>query len=308
VSRKKLFFNVACDCEATQKSVNDAALGERAVRGIVDVLHGEGLKGTFFVIARDLEVHASLYGEIHHAGHEVGVHLHPAELGYSEFCGVHGPDEQRAMLRESSVRFAQVMGFAPRAFCMGYGSANDHTYQALVDCGFTHGKCSIPTRVLPECAAVWAGASLDMHYAHRFNRLLCGDLDFVEIPSTLDPDSRVWGGKHPQDLRVELIDARHHWYTIDKAVRRQLRDNVAVSYIQAVTHNTFDFSDRKNFRRETLVGIIESVKSLAANNGLELSSVACSDLASLYRENFPLNAAAVPELTLDTRGRAVCRS
>ena len=48
--------------------------------------------------------------------------------------------------------------------------------------------------------------------------LLSGGLDFVVIPQTIDPDSRMWGGKTPLDLRVELVDAKNHWYTIHKAV------------------------------------------------------------------------------------------
>ena len=78
-----------------------------------------------------------------------------------------------------------------------------------------------------------------MHYAHAYNRLLPEWLDFVEVRRTLDPDSRMWGGKHPQDLRVELVDAKNHWYTIDKAVERQFRENTPVKY--KITHNTYEF-------------------------------------------------------------------
>jgi len=303
----KLFFNIATDCEATQKSVNDAALGERATSGLLEILGGEKLLGTFFVIPSDLEAHARLYRRAEREGHEVGLHLHPAELGYGEFCGVYGFDEQLEIIGKAAERFAQVMGRPPKTFCMGYGSANDHTYPALVELGFTHGKCSIPTRVLPECASVWAGAPLDMHYAHRFNRLLAGDLDFVEIPSTLDPDSRHWGGKHPQDLRVELCDAKTHWYTIDKALKRQISARVPVPYIQAVTHNTFDFSDAKNFRRETLLGIIQAARQLAGAHDCELVPATCADLAAEYRLRVTRKD-STPELVLDTRGRAFNRS
>jgi hypothetical protein len=111
---------------------------------------------------------------------------------------------------------------------------------------------------------VWAGAPLDIHYAHPHNRLLAGNLHFVEIPATLDPESRHWGGKHPQDLRVELCDAKTHWYTVNKALERQRTSDTPLKIIQATTHNTFDFSAPGNFRRETLLGIIDAVRSLVA--------------------------------------------
>ena len=63
--------------------------------------------------------------------------------------------------------------------------------------------------------------SLDAHYPHRHNRSLVGDVDFVDVPGTCDPNHGCGGGA-PQDLRVELVDAKNHWYTIHKAVKRQM--------------------------------------------------------------------------------------
>lgn len=167
-----------------------------------------------------LRAHQSLYKGLKRKGHEVGLHLHPAAQGYQEFCGIYDGETQEKIIKEAARLFAKIMEERPRAFCMGYGSANDYAYPVLIKLGFTHGMCSIPGRILPECASVWAGASLFMHYAHPDNRLLAGDLDFVEIPNTLDWESRMWGGKHPQDLRIELVDAKNHFYTIEKSLRR----------------------------------------------------------------------------------------
>lgn len=52
-------------------------------------------------------------------------------------------------------------------------------------------------------------------------------MNFVDLPPTVDPDSRMWGGAQPLNLRVELVDAKNHWYTIDKAVRRQIAQRLA---------------------------------------------------------------------------------
>ena len=295
---------VRADCEATGHAIADAALGERATRGLVEIAAEAGLKTTMLVIPTDIEAGPALYRELADDGHEIGLHVHPADQGYEEFLGVYGPDEQREIIDEAADRFAQVMGRRPLNICIGYGSANDHTYPVFAELGFTHGHISIPSRVLPECASVWAGAPLGVHYAHPFNRVLSGGLDFVEIPQTLDPDSRMWGGKHPQDLRVELVDAKNHWYTTAKAVDRQLRDDAPVKYIHIVTHNTFEYSDPAGFRRETLATMLRHAKEIVASKGAALRPGTMGSLAEAYRSICPFDTAARSDLKLDTRGRS----
>jgi len=164
---------------------------------------------------------------------------------------------------------------------------------------------SCPTRNLPRCACVWGDSPLDVHYPHRHNRALRGEVDFVDVPVTIDPESRMWGGAHPQDLRVELVDAKNHYYTIEKAVRRQLDagDSVPVKYIKITTHNIFDFSDPANFRRETLLGMLDAARRICDREGLELIPATMARAASLYRSEVPLPQGGV-SLELDTRGRA----
>jgi len=166
--------------------------------------------------------------------------------------------------------FSEYMGRTPLSFTPGYGSANDYTFPALEAVGLKQGLVSVPTRDLPQCACVWGNSPLGCHYAHRYNRCLEGNVDFVNVPGTIDPESRMWGGKHPQDLRVELVDAKNHYYTIEKAVKRQLQEDSPVKYIKAVTHNTYDYSDKNNFRRETLIGIINAVRKICEQNSCKL--------------------------------------
>lgn len=306
------YFNLSADCEATQPAVNDPSLGERATRGLAEVLEGErgstlltapstsrGWRGTFFVIPTDVEAHASLYRELVERGHEVGLHLHPAAQGYAEFLGIYGPETQEKVILEAADRFAAAMGFRPRGFCMGYGSANDYTYPILVKLGFTHGMCSVPGRILPECASVWAGAPLFMHYAHAYNRVLIGDLDFVEAPNTVDWESRMWGGKHPQDLRVELVDAKNHFYTIEKAFRRQVEEEAPVKLIHAATHNIFEYGDPKDFRRQTLEGIVTHFKNIVGGGGFRPVGTTLEEAAGLFRQRVDRES---EELKLDRRG------
>lgn len=300
---EKLYFINHIDCEATQPAINDAALGHRATVGYAEILERYGLKGTFYCIPSEAKAHGHIYRDLRGRGHEVGLHVHAADLGkgYQEFLGVYGPDEQRDIVATSNDILADAFGFTPNSLCLGYGSSNDHTRPVLVELGFTHGTTQIPGRILPECASVAAGAPLDPYYPHRWNKLLTGDLDFVEIPGTYDQESRMWGGKHPQDLRVELVDAKNHYYTIAKQVQRQLAQKPAIFTMSAVTHNIFDFSDKDNFRRETLEGIITHVFRVAEKNGLEVVPATHAQVAAAFRQKVPLPQGGA-RLELDRRG------
>ncbi len=296
---RMIYFNISTDCESTQPAIKNPGLGERAVRGIAAVLDKEGWRGTFFVIPTDIEANRRLYRRLEKEGHEIGLHLHAAAQGYAEFLGIYGPDMQEKIISGAADRFAAVMGRRPRGFCMGYGSANDYTYPVLVRLGFTHGMCSIPGRILPECASVWAGAPLFMHYAHPYHRCLAGGLDFVEIPCAVDWESRMWGGKHPQDLRVELVDAKNHYYTIEKSVRRQIAEKVPVKLVHAATHDTFEYSDPKDFRRQTLEGIIAHYKRIVDQQGYQPAGITLEAAAALYRRRAKRKEG---NLELDRRG------
>lgn len=298
-----LYFSIQIDCESTQHALKNPALGERAIRGLGEMFAETGTKGTFFVIPGDIEAHATIYKELETQGHEIGLHVHPKDMGFSEFLGTEGADAQRRVLREAMDRFAQSMGRNPSSFCPGYFSANDLSFAILEELGFTHGAVSCPTRNLPQCAAVWAGSSLDPRYPHRFNRILNGDVNFVDLPPTVDPESRMWGGGQPLDLRVELVDAKNHWYTIDKSVRRQISQATPLKQIHALTHNVFEYGDRANFRRETYLGIVNATRQIAEREKLTFQAATLADVAGAFRKAVPLEKASSQELTLDTRGR-----
>src|SRR5687768_942344 len=99
---KTLFFNLQIDCESTQHAIQDANLGERAIRGLGEVLAETGTRGTFFVIPGDTEVHAKIYQELEAQGHEIGLHIHPKDMGYEEFFGVQSGAMQKKILCEAS--------------------------------------------------------------------------------------------------------------------------------------------------------------------------------------------------------------
>ena len=300
------YLGLRVDCEATAHAINDAALGERAVRALADIAQTEAIGLTLYVIPTDLEASGAMYRDLAAAGVEVGLHIHPADQGWAEFLGIYDAETQRTIISQAVERFEAVMGFAPRCLCPGYHSANDATFGVLCELGFTHGNVSCPTRVLPECAAVWAGAPLEPYYAHPANRVLAGYLDFVEVTMIVDPDSRMWGGKHPQDLRVELVDAKNHWYTTAKAVERQLATDQCVKYIQMTTHNIFDFDKPDDFRRQTLEKMIAQAKTIVTDRTCRWQSGTVGDIAAAFRKVVDIDEQKqqAAKVTLDTRGRA----
>lgn len=301
----RIWFTFQIDCEATQRSIADPALGERAIRGLGEILGETGLKGTFVAIPPDLRAHAPVYRDLEAQGHEIGLHIHPGEQGYEEFLGVYGFEDQAKIVQEGIDIFADCLGRAPIAFTPGYCSANDHTFPMLEALGFKHGMVSLPTRNLPQCACIWGNSPLDMHYPHRYNRCLSGDVDFVDVPPTVDVVSRMWGGAHPQDLRIELVDAKNHWYTVQKNVKRQVEagDRIPVKYLRAFTHNIFDYGDPRNFRRETLYGVIAAARQICEQFESEFVPATTLELAEVYRKAVPLPGGGA-KLELDARGRA----
>jgi len=301
----RIFFDIQMDCESTQRSIADPDLGARAIRGLGEILATVGMRATYVVIPGDMAVHAPMYRELEAQGHEIGLHLHPGEQGHGEFLGTCGFDEQVEILREGMDVFAQGMGRNPECFTPGYFSANDHTFPALESVGLRHGLVSCPTRNLPRCACVWGDSPLDVHYPHRHNRALRGDVDFVDVPVTIDPQSRMWGGAHPQDLRVELVDAKNHFYTIEKAGERQLDagDAVPVKYLKALTHNVFDYASDSDFRRQTLLGMVEAVRAICERCEVEVVPATTAQIAAEYRRQVPLPREG-EKLELDARGRS----
>jgi peptidoglycan/xylan/chitin deacetylase (PgdA/CDA1 family) len=151
----EIFFNVQIDCESTQRGIDDPALGERSIRGLGEIFSQTGMKGTFVVIPSDMTVHAGVYRELEAQGHEVGLHVHPAEQGYEEFLGVYGFEEQVAILKEGVDLFADAMGRPPAVFTPGYFSANDHTFPAL-EAGF-HARHRVDANTEPAAMRLRVG-------------------------------------------------------------------------------------------------------------------------------------------------------
>ena len=117
-----------------------------------------------------------------------------------------------------------------------------------------------------------------------------GGLDLVEVPLTTDPDSMMWSGGHPQDLRVELFDAKNQRYMIDKMLGREKKRSQPVKAIVALTHNLFGYDDANDFRTQTLKQMIADFAQLAQEHDVKLVPASVADIAAAYRREVPFTA------------------
>jgi hypothetical protein len=278
------------DCEATQRAVNDAELGQRAVRGFVDVVTSAGMKVTLFVTPGDARAYPQLLRKLADAGVEIGLHYHPQEEGHDDYCGAYTAEQQRIMYADGLNQLSDALGFQPLTFRSGSCSANDATFSVSHDLGFTSCSHSMPGRNMRHLKSNWVDAPHAVHYAHGANRLLEGDLDLVEVPVSTDPDSMLWSGGHPQDLRVELFDAKNQRFLIDKLLAREKQRPQKVKAIVALTHNVFEYGERNDFRRQTLVQMLADLVELADRRQVALRPATIGEVAAAYRAAHPLSA------------------
>jgi peptidoglycan/xylan/chitin deacetylase (PgdA/CDA1 family) len=276
------------DCEATQQGIANPELGRRSVRGFVDVVTAAGMRPTLFVLPGDATAYPQLLRQLAAEGVEIGLHFHPQEDGYDDYCGSFTAEEQYAMYSRARAQLADAIGFEPFAFRTGSCSANDATFPVTAELGFSACSHSMPGRNLIHLRSSWAGASARVHYAHAANRLLEGELDLVEVPISTDPDSMLWSGGHPQDLRVELFDAKNQRYLIDKLIQREKASDGPCKAIVALTHNVFQFGDPSDFRGQTLGQMLADMAQLAERHEVLLRPSTISEVAAAYRQARPL--------------------
>jgi len=275
------------DCEATQKAIDDTQLGIRAVRGFTEILGRAGLYATLYALPGDVAAYGKVFRDLNPERFEVGMHFHPHEEGYNDYCGAYSAQEQRAMYAAGIQKFADAMGRPPRTIRNGSCSANDATFPVTAELGFGSCSHSLPGRNLTILRSNWVGAPQHVHYAHPANRLLEGGLDLVEVPATTDPDSMLWSGRHPQNLRVELFDAKNHRYMIDKMLGREKARSHPVRVIAATTHSIFPYDDPNNFRCQTLMQMIDDFAALAEKHEGNLIPAPVGRVAAAYRAAVP---------------------
>ncbi len=84
-------------------------------------------------------------------------------------------------------------------------------------------------------------------------------------------------------------------------MRQKDDDSIPVKHIRGITHNTFDLSDHDNFRRQTMIGMIEGLKDILESEDCESRWVTFKSIADEYRSTVPKSDPA-QMLKLDRRG------
>lgn len=288
MGKTDIYLCWSIDCEATQPLVNDTRLGSRAVRGFAEIISRAGLQATFYVLPGDAAAYREVLRDLDNELFEIGLHFHPQAEGYEDYCGAYSAEQQRQMYSDAIEKFADNLGWAPKTFRTGSCSANDSTFPVSAELGFESCSHSMPGRNMTNLRANWAGAPTYVHYAHPANRLLEGGLTLVEVPVTTDPDSMLWSGRHPQDLRVELFDAKNQRYMIDKMLGREKLQTYTVRAILPVTHNIFPYDDPSDFRRATMLQMIDDFKVLADRHDVNLVPATIGRVAAAYRLATPV--------------------
>ncbi len=270
------------DCEARKDLATEGGPetwddARRSIGGFCEALAAYGFRPTLLVVPFAAKELAPFLREMARAGAELGLHYHPQDHGHRDYLGGFDADAQRSMLGEAADRWTDALGTAPASFRSGNFSANDATFPVLAGLGIRQGSCCVPGRNFTRVRSNWAGAPMDPYRASAANRLVEGSLDYVEIPVTADWESVMWGGLTKLELRIEMVDARAHGFTVRKNVDRQVAAKAPHPCLCSLTHDIFDYSDPAEFRRRVLDGLVAEIRSCADAKGLDVAGETLAD-------------------------------
>lgn len=266
---------------------------EQAIRGFADRCTEFDLTPTLFVHPQVGERHRDLFLELDADGACLGLHVHPYKFDedYPEDLGAYPAAAQRELLGAAVERWEAIFGDHPGYFRGGVYSANDVTMPVLDDLGFAGGSLSTPGRVKPAAAAVWAGAPLDPHRGHAGFRLVPGDLDFVNVPLTVDPSRTAQSGHVGQggyeslyvsDVEAEALAPDPEPYDLAAVTRNTLgriaREEPPSPALVTNTHNNMDYADADHRAVENLWTVVETATAFCENSDLDLVSGTLADV------------------------------
>lgn len=249
----------------------DYETGERWTRAFVELAEGYGCPTTLFVHPEVALARTDAFREFAAKGNCLALHLHAWRFDSRYQCEFGGlaASESRAMLEKASTLWQQAFGERPKYFRPGTLSANDSIFRVLAELGFRGGSVSLPGRVFPDKHAVWMGAPLDPHRGHADFRLIEGDLDFANMPISVDTSEFVRKGDREfyWDLRPDFPAVDH------RRLVRNVIDQVsarapAVPCINFLTHNDNNFTDPDDRVRGNCVAVLEEIHLACAARGI----------------------------------------
>lgn len=254
----------------------------RFIEGYADCAARHGWPVSFMIHPEVTHHHAELFDRLEREGACLGLHLHPWKFSdghYRAHFGGLDPQGQVAILSEAVAVWNAGLGRRPLYFRPGTFSANDMTFGVLEYLGFRGGSVSIPGRVYPDLNAVWAGTEPDPHRANGVFRQLPGDLDFVNIPLSVDLESDEVRGtrRFCWDLRPDWVSADYRRIARN-IVRQVLTRAPAVPVVHLVTHNDNDYSDPEDRVRGNLVSVLDEIRNACEAHEAEAVGATFSDV------------------------------
>jgi peptidoglycan/xylan/chitin deacetylase (PgdA/CDA1 family) len=134
---------------------------------VLDFLDERGMKITFFVVGRDLELpgHADLYSELSRRGHRIGNHSHNHEPWLHRYDA----DRLEAELRRSEEAIERVMGAAPIGFRGPGFSRTPALLELLAERGYAY-DATVFANILNPLSRAYYFRTTDLTPAQREER------------------------------------------------------------------------------------------------------------------------------------------
>lgn len=276
----KIYIAITMDCERDREHTDpnasgpaDFAASAAWVRAYWDLAGAYGWPVSFFLHPEVAEGQGDLFLDLERQGACLGLHLHPWKFGdkhYRAHLGGLSGDRQRAVISEAIAVWQRAIGRRPEYFRPGTFSANDATFNVLVDLGFRGGSISAPERVYKELNSIWVGAEKDPHLANGVFRQWAGDLPFANIPLTHDYSEIVQlnGRWFYRDLRPDYVDA-DYTKIANNMVEQILDRQPAVPMINLVTHNDHDYTDPNDRVRRNYDAGLRAIREACDRHGVE---------------------------------------
>jgi peptidoglycan/xylan/chitin deacetylase (PgdA/CDA1 family) len=243
----------------------------RAIEGYSNRLLRAGCPPTLFLSPQCAVEHTPLLEELAGRGAELGLYVNPlqAESGaYRNFLGTLPPDVQRRLIDEAAERFADAIGVRPRSFRPCKHSASDDTYRLLYELGFRQGSIAQPGFVLPRIGVDWEHVTHHPRYVDSHHHERAGDLPFLDVPVTTDPDQRQITNL-PYELRIDAgTFAALHQPVIDRAIERMIEDAASFCALCFTSDNRPAYDNDEDKHSQTLEAILDYLEALRERHDL----------------------------------------
>ncbi len=275
-----VLFTMDCESIAIRTAKEGPRTWEqsaRAIEGYSNRLLRAGYPPTLFLAPQCAVEHTPLLEELAGRGAELGLYVNPLQaerVSYRNFLGTLSPETQRRLIDEAAERFADAIGVRPRSFRPCKHSASDETYRLLYDLGFRQGSIAQPGFVLPRIGVDWEHVSHHPRYVDNRHHERSGDLPFLDVPVTTDPDQRQITNL-PYELRIDAgtFEALHQ-PVIDRAIERMIEDAASFCALCFTSDNRPAYDNDDDKHSLTLESILDYLEALRERHHLVPTTLA----------------------------------